>query len=55
MGLIRRNNMFIVLAYRNDCGDVEVFQVEKDGKDFWKTFAEARAVMKADYQAMSKS
>lgn len=47
--------MFIVLASRNDCGDVEVFPVEKDGKDFWKTFSEARAVMKDDYQAMSES
>lgn len=45
--------MFVVLAYRNDCGDVEVFQVEKDGNDFWKTFAEARAVMKEDYETMS--
>lgn len=45
--------MFIVLAYRNDCGDVAVFPVEKDGKSFWKTFAEARAVMKEDYETMS--
>lgn len=45
--------MFIVLAYRNDCGDVAVFQVEKDGKSFWKTFAEARSVMKEDYETMS--
>ena len=42
--------MFVVLAYRNDCGDVDVFTVEKDGKDFWKTFAEARSVMKEDYK-----
>ena len=47
--------MFVVLAKRDDCGDVAVFPVEKDGNDFWKTFSEARAVMKADYQAMSKS
>lgn len=47
--------MFVVLAKRDDCGDVAVLPVEKDGNDFWKTFSEARAVMKADYQAMSKS
>ena len=47
--------MFVVLAKRDDCGDVAVVPVEKDGNDFWKTFAEARAVMKADYQAMSES
>ena len=46
--------MFIVLAYRNACGDVEVFQVEKDGKDFWNTLDEARAVMKEEYETMSR-
>ena len=46
--------MFVVLAKRDDCGDVDVFPVEKDGKDFWKTFDEARAVMKDDYKKMSE-
>lgn len=44
--------MFIVLAKRTDCGDTAVFPVEKDDKDFWKTRAEARAVMKEDYLRM---
>ena len=46
--------MLVVLANRDDCGDVEVFQVEKDGKDFWETFAEARAVMKDDSETISE-
>lgn len=44
---------YIVLAKRNDCGDFAVFQVQDArGWDFWKTEAEARAVMKADYGIM---
>ena len=46
--------MFVVLANRDDGGDVEVVQVEKDGKDFWETFAEARAGMKDDYETISE-
>lgn len=47
--------MFVVLGYRNDCGDVAVFMVEDShGRDSWETFEEARSVMRVSYEVMSE-
>lgn len=44
---------YVVLAKRSDCGDLAVFTVEDSlGRDHWPSFAQARAVMKADYGTM---
>ena len=46
--------MFVVLGYRNDCGDSEAFMVEDVyGHDNWTTFDEARLVMLVSYKVMS--